>query len=107
MATRQALRSIQSGARGFTGSSSGRENSNEWRLIVRILISAVVALIMLALALPAFAQQQTPTAEGCDWYWWNKYNPAGGWEYWCWSPLEGWWYSASDDGTQQTITHGG
>ena len=81
---------------------------------MKILISTFVALAMLALALPAFAQEvvapvettpAAPAAAGCDWYWWSKFNPAGSWEYWCWDPQLGWWYAESEDGKSKSITY--
>ena len=84
------------------------------RGIMKILISTFVALAMLALALPAFAQEvvapvettpAAPAAAGCDWYWWSKFNPAGSWEYWCWDPQLGWWYAESEDGKRKSITY--
>lgn len=73
--------------------------------VMRILLSGAVALTLLAFALPAFAQEQTTPAAGCDWYWWTNYNPAGWWEYLCWSPQEGWLYSESEEWNKQTIKH--
>jgi hypothetical protein len=86
---------------------------------MKILISTFVGLVMLALALPAFAQEvvapvestpaapvaSAPAAAGCDWYWWSKFNPAGSWEYWCWDPQLGWWYAESEDGKTKSITY--
>ena len=79
-------------------------NWEEGRFVMRIMISAVVVVTMLALALPAVAQQEGTQAASCDWYWWYQFNRAGGWEYWCWDPQWGWWYGESEDGKQRSIT---
>ncbi len=49
-----------------------------------------------------YAEQGVAEA-GCDWYWGNRWNPAGEWEYWCWDPDMGWWYATSEDGSKQYI----
>jgi hypothetical protein len=72
-------------------------------LFVRVVMAAVVAVTMLALALPAFAQEEQGQAF-CDWYWDYKFKLAGGWEYWCWDPRWGWWYAESEDGKSRSIT---
>ena len=82
---------------------------------MKILLSAVVAVAMLALTLPAFAQEAppaqnapaAPAAAGCDWYWWYKFKPAGNWERWCWDPSLGWWYAESADGKSKSMTYSG
>lgn len=72
---------------------------------MRVVMAAVIAAAMLVLALPAFAQEEGQAF--CDWYWDYKFNPAGGWEYWCWDPRWGWWYAESEDGKSRSITFKG
>ncbi len=55
---------------------------------------------VLIFALPAFAQQAAQ--DSCDWYWDYNYVKSGGWEYWCWNPTLGWWYST--DGKSKSTT---
>jgi len=69
---------------------------------VTAVLAAVVVLAMLALALPAFAQEEQGQAF-CDWYWDYTFVKAGGWEYWCWDPQKGWWYGEREDGKAQRI----
>ncbi len=70
---------------------------------MRMVISAVVAVAMLlAFALPAFAQDQGQAY--CEWYWGYKFNPAGGYEYWCWDPQFGWWYSTDGKNKSMNVT---
>ena len=65
---------------------------------MRNITSVVLALAtVLVLALPALAQEGQDT---CDWYWDYNYVKSGGWEYWCWNPTLGWWYST--DGKVKT-----
>jgi hypothetical protein len=72
---------------------------------MRMMISAVVVVAMLlAFALPAVAQQGQAY---CDWYWYYKFKPAGGWEYWCWDPQLGWWYATNPAGTIKSVSIGG
>ncbi len=47
--------------------------------------------------------EQGVTEAGCGWYWGNKWNSAGAWEYWCWDPQMGWWYATSEDGNKKFI----
>ena len=73
----------------------------EQRFVMRIVISAVVVVaLLLALAVPALAQGQ----QSCDWYWGYKFNPAGAYEYWCWDPQLGWWYSTDGKNKSMDIT---
>ena len=73
----------------------------EFIILKRLVISAVLALSMLAaVALPAFAQQQ----QYCEWYWGYQFNPAGGYEYWCWDAHFGWWYSTDGKSKTQNVT---
>jgi hypothetical protein len=67
-----------------------------------VLAAIVVGMAMLTLALPAFAQDQGQAS--CDWYWGTKFNPAGGYEYWCWDPQFGWWYSTDGKNKSMNIT---
>jgi hypothetical protein len=70
----------------------------------KMVISAVVAVAILAgVALPAFAQEAQGQAY-CDWYWGYQFNPAGGYEYWCWDPHFGWWYSTDAKSKTQNVT---
>jgi hypothetical protein len=48
--------------------------------------------------MPALAQEAAQ--DTCDWYWDYNYVKSGGWEYWCWNPTLGWWYST--DGKTKT-----
>jgi hypothetical protein len=55
-------------------------------LFVRVVLVAIVAGVMLAFALPAFAQD-VGGQEVCDWYWEDyEFNTSGGLEYWCGDP---------------------
>ena len=66
----------------------------------RITTWVIVALTtVLVFALPAAFAQQT-SQDSCDWYWDYNYVASGGWEYWCWNPSLGWWYST--DGKSKT-----
>ncbi len=71
-----------------------------------MLAAAILVLAMLALALPAAAQQEQQGAQQayCDWYWDYAFVASGGWEYWCWDPQEGWWFGQREDGKAQRIT---
>ena len=72
----------------------------EQRFVMRMVISAVVVVaLLLALAVPALAQAQGQ--QSCDWYWGYKFNSAGAYEYWCWDPQLGWWYST--DGVTKSV----
>ena len=66
----------------------------------RIISAVVVVATVLVLALPALAQEAAQ--DTCDWYWDYKYVKSGGWEYWCWNPTLGWWYST--DGKSKSTT---
>jgi hypothetical protein len=68
---------------------------------VKKKISVIVLAAMLAFAPQAVAQEQQ---DDCGWYWWTKFNPSGGWEYWCWSDEWGWWYAESEDGKSKSIS---
>lgn len=70
---------------------------------MKAVLAAVVVLAMLALALPAFAQEEQGQAF-CDWYWDYTFVKAGGWEYWCWDARKGWWYAESEDGKSHRIS---
>lgn len=70
---------------------------------MRGMISAVtVAIVLLLFALPAAGQDDGQQV--CDWYWDYKFNPSGSWEYWCWHPQLGWWYSESEDGKRKSVS---
>lgn len=69
---------------------------------MRILTAAVLAVAMLVLALPAFAQEEGQAF--CDWYWDYTFVASGGWEYWCWDPQKGWWYGEREDGKSWHVT---
>ncbi len=60
--------------------------------------------MMLAVALPAFAQQEQQGQAFCEWYWDYTFVSSGGWEYWCWDPQKGWWFGQREDGKAQRIT---
>jgi hypothetical protein len=69
---------------------------------MRAVLATLVVLVMIALALPAFAQVD----EGqpfCAWYWDYTFVASGGWEYWCWDPKKGWWYAEREDGKAHRI----
>jgi hypothetical protein len=88
-----------------------------------ILLFVVLGVLTLAVGPPALTQEgetqgaaqygqgagetqyeQGVAEAGCDWYWGNKWNAAGAWEYWCWDPqLGGWWYAISEDGKKKLI----
>jgi hypothetical protein len=68
-----------------------------------LLAAAVLVLAMLAVALPAAAQEQGGQAF-CGWYWDYAFVSSGGWEYWCWDPQKGWWYGEREDGKAHRIT---
>ncbi len=70
-----------------------------------LLAAAVLVLAMLALALPAAAQEEQGAQQAfCGWYWDYAFVSSGGWEYWCWDPQKGWWYGEREDGKAQRIT---
>jgi hypothetical protein len=70
---------------------------------IRTLIAVVVVVVaMLAVALPAFAQEEQGQA-GCAWYWDYTFVASGGWEYECWDPIKGWWFTQREDGKAQHI----
>jgi hypothetical protein len=70
---------------------------------MRVIIAAfVVGIMLLGVALPAFAQDDGQ--QYCDWYWGYQFKKAGGWEYWCWHPQLGWWYSQSESGNTRSVT---
>jgi hypothetical protein len=77
----------------------GNTHREERRLFIMRNITLVVLALatVLVLALPALAQEGQDT---CDWYWDYNYVKSGGWEYWCWNPTLGWWYST--DGKAKT-----
>ncbi len=62
------------------------------RRILSVLAVTAVMLMMMVTSLtsPAFAQEESPNAPQCGWY----YSTAQGWdpwwEYWCWWPGWGW-----------------
>lgn len=64
----------------------------------RIMCALVAVVTVLVFALPALAQEGQ---DQCDWYWDYNYVKSGGWEYWCWNPTLGWWYS-TDGRTKST-----
>ena len=67
------------------------------------MVSAfAVAIVLLLLALPAAAQDDG--LQVCDWYWDYKFNSSGAWEYWCWHPQLGWWYSESEHGKRKSVS---
>jgi hypothetical protein len=69
-----------------------------------MLAAAILVLAMLALALPAAAQEEQGAQQAyCDWYWDYTFVASGGWEYWCWDPQKGWWYGEREDGKAQHI----
>ena len=73
-------------------------------ITIRALLAiGVVVVAMLAVAIPAFAQEEQGQA-GCAWYWDYAFVKAGGWEYWCWDPQKGWWYGEREDGKAHRIT---
>jgi hypothetical protein len=78
----------------------------EQRFIMRtMLAAAILVLAMLALALPAAAQEEQGAQQAyCDWYWDYTFVASGGWEYWCWDPQKGWWFGQREDGKAQRIT---
>ena len=57
---------------------------------------------VLVFALPALAQEATQ--DSCDWYWDYNYVKSGGWEYWCWNPTLGWWYSTDGKAKTTSVT---
>jgi hypothetical protein len=67
-------------------------------LLKRIMCALVAVVTVLVFALPALAQEGQYQ---CDWYWDYNYVKSGGWEYWCWNPTLGWWYS-TDGRTKST-----
>ena len=66
----------------------------------KITWAIAAASTVLVFALPASAQQAAQ--DSCDWYWGYDYVATGGWEYWCWNPTLGWWYST--DGNTKTTS---
>ncbi len=77
----------------------------EGSFAMRIVIVAVVATAMLLLSIPSFAQAQSQAY--CEWDWGYKYNPAGGYEYWCWDPQFGWWYSTDGKNKSMDVVYTG
>ena len=69
-----------------------------------LLAAAILVLAMLAVALPASAQEEGGQQAFCDWYWDYTFVASGGWEYWCWDPQKGWWFGQREDGKAQRIT---
>ena len=69
---------------------------------MRTLLAAVLVLAMLAVALPAFAQGEQGQAF-CEWYWDYTFVASGGWEYECWDPNKGWWFTQREDGKAQRV----
>jgi hypothetical protein len=68
----------------------------------RIAWAVVAVATVLVFALPAFAQEVQQ--DTCDWYWDYNYVKSGGWEYWCWNPTLGWWYSTDGKSKVTTVT---
>ena len=64
----------------------------------RFTSAVLIVATVLAFAMPALAQEAAQ--DTCDWYWDYNYVKSGGWEYWCWNPTLGWWYST--DGKTKT-----
>jgi hypothetical protein len=57
----------------------------------RFTSAGLMVATVLTFAMPALAQEAVQ--DTCDWYWDYNYVKSGGWEYWCWNPTLGWWYS--------------
>ncbi len=74
----------------------GNRGGHSIKRITTWVIAATTTVLIFAL--PAFAQQAAQ--DSCDWYWDYNYVKSGGWEYWCWNPTLGWWYST--DGKAKT-----
>ena len=71
---------------------------------IRALIAVgVVVVAMLAVALPAFAQEEEQGQAFCEWYWDYHFVASGGWEYECWDPNKGWWFTQREDGKAQHV----
>jgi hypothetical protein len=81
----------------------GNTHREERRLFIMRRITSVVLAVatVLVLALPALAQEGQDT---CDWYWDYNYVASGGWEYWCWNPTLGWWYSTDGKAKTTNVT---
>ncbi len=73
-----------------------------WFEVRRLVSAFAMAIVLLLFALPAAAQDDG--LQVCDWYWDYKFNSSGGWEYWCWHPQLGWWYSESEDGKRKSVS---
>jgi len=71
---------------------------------MRSVTSVVMAVAtVLVFAVPALGQE---ALDSCDWYWDYNYVQSGGWEYWCWNPTLGWWYSTDGKSGVTTIKIG-
>jgi hypothetical protein len=67
-----------------------------------MIVLVVLAITFLVTSATSALGQATTSQAGCDWYWDYTFNPNGGWEYWCWDPLQGQWYGT--DGTNKIVS---
>jgi len=56
----------------------------------RIVVLVFVATLFVIVSAPT-ALGQVSSQASCDWYWDYNFNPSGGWEWWCWDPVNQWY----------------